>query len=160
MFPGLVALFACILTYSFGFGCSMISVTWGTDQQGNPVTTEIGPWTAELTQVDGVAVDDVTTTPTIYYSNVCYLYNSFEAGPAILGQFDAAAKTAQAFSMMAIVLAIPLAVVACLPCCMVLPQAKKIYKITAFVCLFTMFSSFMTLVRARVRRRQIAFVGN
>jgi hypothetical protein len=84
----------------------------------------------------------------VSYSSACYLYNDFAGGPSIKAEFDAPAKTAQAFSMMAIVLAIPLAVVACLPCCMVLPQAKKIYKITAFVCLFAMFSSFMTLVRS------------
>jgi hypothetical protein len=93
----------------------------------------------------------------VSYSSACYLYNDFAGGPSIKAEFDAPAKTAQAFSMMAIVLAIPLAVVACVPCCMVLPQAKKIYKITAFVCLFTMFSSFMTLVRTnnafQMRRR-------
>lgn len=144
-FPGLLALFACILTYSFGFGCTMISGTWGEDNQGRPFTTEIGPWTAQLDQLDGVAVDDATNTPTVYYSSVCYLYNSFELGPTILAGFDATAKTAQAFSMMAIVLAIPLMILALLPCCCAF-QGNKIFRFAAFACVFTMFASFMTLV--------------
>jgi hypothetical protein len=155
VFPGLLALFACILTYSFGFGCSMISSEWGKDYQGNPITTEIGPWTAQLTQLDGVVVDDAANSPTIYYSNVCYLYNSFELGPQILDQFDAKAKTAQAFSMMAIVLAIPLMILALLPCCCAF-QGNKIFRFAAFACVFTMFASFMTLVRAVRRQAEFA----
>ena len=141
--PATLAFLAATLTFGFGFGCGMISFNWGAQ------ITYVGPWTAELVQSDGVDFNNATDTATWYYSTACYLYNDFALGATIKEEFDAPAKTAQAFSMMAIVLAIPLAVVACLPCCMVLPQARKIYKITAFVCLFTMFSSFMTLVRAK-----------
>jgi hypothetical protein len=141
--PATLAFLAATLTFGFGFGCGMISFNWGAQ------VSYFGPWTAELVEFEGTDFDNATGTATVYYSTSCYLYDNFAPlGPSIKSNFDAPAKTAQAFSMMAIVLAIPLAVVAMLPCCMVLPQARKIYKITAFVCLFTMFSSFMTLVRA------------
>lgn len=143
--PATLAFLAATLTYAFGLGCGMISFNWGTS------ITYFGPWTAELVELEGADFDNTTDTATVYYSTACYTYNNFAAGPTIKGEFDAPAKTAQAFSMIALVLAIPLAVVACLPCCMVLSQARKIYKITAFVCIFAMFSSFMTLVRTCVR---------
>jgi uncharacterized membrane protein YiaA len=58
--------------------------------------------------------------------------------------FDAKAKTAQAFSMIAMVLGVVLLIVASLPCCCAF--GKRGFMFVGFVCAFTAFSSLMTLI--------------
>jgi hypothetical protein len=141
---GTLVLLATVLTMAYGFGCGWISHAWG--PVGN-VTTYLGPWTAQAIDLEGATYDDSTKTATIYYSGYCYLYSSLDWGSTFEDNLDSYFKTARAFSMMAIVLAILLFFFSMLACCVEFPAGTRFFRFGAFTCIFTMFCTYMTLVR-------------
>lgn len=135
VFPALLAAFAWILTYTFGFGCHIINSTVSSTR-----TVGFGPWTIQNIEIYGYDDD------TFYTTSICTPYNSGGAGGTIRDMMDSKAKTSQAFSMIAIVLSFPLFVIIMLPCCCTF-KGRGLFKFTGLVCIFTSFASLMTLVR-------------
>jgi hypothetical protein len=127
-------------------------------------TLGFGPWTVQIWNADGVYVnpgainssiifqDDIFSqldddnTISILRSTICVSYANWYNGIDLRSvlDFDAQAKTAQAFSMMAMILALSLLVAASLPCCCAI--GKRGFVFLGFTSIFTAFASLMTLI--------------
>lgn len=164
MIPGALAFAAWVLTYTFGFSCHMIDTRLSPN---HTATLGFGPWSVQYSDAEGVytttggtGIDDGypislnddrwdnnnnNGASTFVDSIICVTYNNWYAGIDWADAFDAKARTAQAFSMIAIVLSLPLVIVASLPCCC--PIGKHLFLVLGIFSVFTAFSSLMTLVR-------------
>lgn len=148
------------MTLIFGIGCHMIDTRLS---PAHNTTLGFGPWTVQLwdkyyypvgsldDQYYGDLQDDIfeqvdDKTVEFVRQTVCVSYSNWYRGIDLREElnFDAKAKTAQAFSMMAIVLSLLLLVVASLPCCCAIGQRNFVF--LAFTCVFTSFASLMTLI--------------
>jgi hypothetical protein len=119
----------------------MIDVNIGGDltSDGTDATVGFGPWSVER-------METTISGNTITISSICELFRYMD-NDIVSSQFDSRAKTSQAFSMMAIVLSLPLFIAVLLPCCCDFGRGNNgAFLLLGALCVFTAFASWMSLV--------------
>jgi hypothetical protein len=139
--PAAFAWAAAIATFWLFVGCRLIESRWIEDRSGNILTVGMGPWLVQKWDVNELYSDGNVVYST---STGCIGYTMWYGDIDLSDNFDATAKTAQAFSMMALVLGIILVVLVSLPCCCAL--RRKGFVFVGFACALNAFNSLMTLV--------------
>jgi hypothetical protein len=162
LIPAILAWLGALLTLTTGLGCHMIDSRLSSNHNA---TLGFGPWTVQIWNADGIyvntgALDDaVNFTDDIFLDaddqaieivrqTICVSYSNWYLGIDLRNElgFDGKVKTAQSFSMMAMILALLLLIGASLPCCCAIGQRAFVY--FGFASVFTAFASLMTLIMA------------